>query len=213
MKETIQRFFQVLTPGTAVLLAAVTVGFVLDMVGASSWLMLGPRGFWHGKVWTVVTHAFIPASVMDLLFNGLFLFMLGTWIERVWSRYELWAVCLLSALATGLFKVAVAPGDEALLFGTLPLALGLLVVWARLFGHEKVLFMGVWEMTVRQCALLIGIIDILVMATCPCFGLVNSLAVIMAAVVGWVYLTLKWKWNLRAPARTVDSNRISRLEL
>jgi membrane associated rhomboid family serine protease len=213
MKTVIKRFFDVVTPGTFSVLLTILAGFVLVRLRMGPWLWLEPHGFWHGRIWTVVTHAFLPANVIDLLFNGLFLFMLGVWIEKAWSRFELWGFCLLSALATGLFRVAVTPGSQVILFGTMPLVFGLLVAWARLFGHERLLFMGVWEMTVRQCALLVGIIDIIIMATCPCFGWINCLAVCMAALGGWLYLTLRWKRNLAARSQAVNSERISRLEL
>jgi membrane associated rhomboid family serine protease len=212
MKAFLKRFFEILTPGTACVLAAIGIGFVLSRFGAAPFLWIVPSDVLKGQLWRLVTHAFVPVGIVDLLMNGLFLFMVGTWLEKVWSRWDLVLFALLSALAAGAVKIALGFWDDQRLFGTMPLVFGFLTAWARLFGHEKVLMMGVWEMTIWQAALLIGGIDVIILATCPCFGWANLLAVSGTSAILWLYLSLRWKRNLACPSRAQANQRIGRLE-
>jgi hypothetical protein len=87
------------------------------------------------------------------------------------------------------------------------------MAWAKLFGHERMVLLGIGEMSIKQCAFLAAGINALILLTCPCFGLVNGLAVCAAAVAGWFYLSWRWKRHLSGACQTIDNRRISRLEL
>ncbi|HOW65115.1 MAG TPA: rhomboid family intramembrane serine protease [Candidatus Paceibacterota bacterium] len=213
MKAFFKRFFEVLTPGVAWVLMTILLGYVLSRCGAIPLLWIVPSDVMKGHVWRLVTHAFVPTSFFELIFNGLFIVMIGYWLGRVWSCRELYLFCVLSALATGVVKMALGFWDNRGLFGTLPLTFGLLVAWARMFGHEKVLFMMLWEMSIWQVAVLIAILDIIMMAGCPCFGWANLLAVCGASAASWLFLSLRWKRNLGYESRPQSNQRIHRLEM
>jgi membrane associated rhomboid family serine protease len=216
MKQLNKQFREMIRPGTLTLLAATALGLVLELLGLHSGFYLDPPQFWQGRIWTVLSYAFIPAGIVDFIFGGLWIFMIGSWLEKVWSPLELGTFCILSVLATGFFKVLVflmIPAANSILFGAMPITFGLLMAWARLFGHERILFMGGGEMSVKQCAFLAAGINAVILLISPCFGLMNGLAVCVAALVGWFYLGWRWKRQLSAPGQTIETNRISRLEL
>jgi membrane associated rhomboid family serine protease len=203
-------------PGTFALVAAIALGWVLQLAGLHSKFYLDPQQFWQGRIWTVLTYAFVPAGMVDFIVGGLWIYMMGLWLERVWSPLELTTFCLLTVLATGLFKALaylLSPAANGVLLGTMPITFGLLIAWARLFGHERILMMGCWEMSIKRCALLVAATNAVVLLTSPCFGLINGMAVCVAALAGWFYLSWRWKRQLSVSCQKIDDRRISRLEL
>jgi hypothetical protein len=64
---------------------------------------------------------------------------------------------------------------------------------------------------VRQAAMLIALINVLVLLFCA--GWFLTLSMLCGGLAGWIYLTLKNNRTMRRPAQAVDSERIARLEL
>src|SRR5215831_1524088 len=157
MKSTWRRFMAPLTPGSRMLLFALTIAYVVAVFGIFSHtydlypvLAVAGPGFWQGKIWTVVTYALLPATLVDFLFNWIMIMVLGSWLERVWSRWQLWAFCLFSALGAGVAKVVLEPTNPVLMVGTSPVVFGLLAAWGYLFAYERIMFWFLWDMTIRQ---------------------------------------------------------------
>jgi membrane associated rhomboid family serine protease len=209
-----------LRTGTLVLICT-TIGLgLLSMIGIKTHLFnlphllaVGPDAFWQGKVWVLVTHAFLPVGVFDLVMNGLMLIMIGNWLERYWSKWDLWLFCLVVAAGAGIAKLLIAPIDRAAVYGTLTLSLGMLAALYRLCGSERIMFMAVSEMSMRQFVMVVTVLDIVMLFCMGCMPWTSSLATLAAWPVGWFYLSLRWKWAMSGPSRTVESNRVRRLEL
>ena len=213
-----QRFTSFLTPGVSAVLIVLTAAYLAEVIGRwsgtydlSAWLALSGPGFWHGRVWSVVTYALLPAGLLDLLFNGVMIACLGPSIERAWSRGDLWSYCLITAAGTGLAKVLLQPASPALLIGAGPVIFGLLAAWARLCGREEIRLGLVWHTTVLRAALLLAAVSFLLMVVST--GLVSAVVTLSGGLAGWLYLSLRWKVNLARRSRTVTSERMSRLEL
>jgi membrane associated rhomboid family serine protease len=213
-----QRFTSSLTPGVRAVLIVLTVAYLAEVVGLwsgaydlSAWLALSGPVFWHGRVWSVVTFALLPAGILDLLFNGVLIACLGPSVERSWSRGELWSYCLITAAGTGVAKVILQPSSPALLTGAGPVVFGLLAAWARLHGWEEFRLGLVWQTTVLRAALLLAAVSFLMMVVSA--GLVAAVVTLSGGLAGWLYLSLRWKGNLARGSRTVTSERMSRLEL
>jgi membrane associated rhomboid family serine protease len=212
------RFLQSLTPGVRTALIVLAAAYLAQIVGLwssaynlSAWLALSGPGFWHGRVWSLITFILAPAGILDLLFNGMMIACLGPLIERAWSRGELWSYCLITATGAGLAKVVLQPSNPALLIGAAPMVFGLLAAWARLYGREEIKLGLIWQTTARRAALLLGAITFLLMAISA--GLVVAMVTLSGGLVGWIYLSLRWKVNLARGSRTMTSERMSRLEL
>ena len=212
------RFLPSLTPGVRAVLVVLAAVYLAEAIGVwtsayslSAWLALSGPGFWHGRVWAVITFVLVPAGILGLLFNGMMIACLGPLIERAWSRGELWSYCLITATGAGLVKVALQPSNPALLIGAAPVVFGLLAAWARLYGREEIRLGFIWQTTARRAALLLAAITFLMMVMSA--GLVVAIVTLSGGLVGWLYLSLRWKVNLARRSRTVTSDRMSRLEL
>ena len=212
------RFLQSLTPGVRTALIVLAAAYLAQIVGLwssaynlSAWLALSGPGFWHGRVWSLITFILAPAGILDLLFNGMMIACLGPLIERAWSRGEFWSYCLITATGAGLVKVALQPSNPAPLTGVGPVVFGLLAAWARLYGQEEIKLGLIWQTTARRAALLLAAIAFVMMAVST--GLVGATITLSGGLVGWLYLSLRWKVNLARRSRPVTSERMSRLEL
>ncbi len=195
----------------AVIGLAATIGRFSGAYDLYAGLALSAPDFWKGQVWTLATYALLPAAIWDFLFNWIVILFLGVRLERIWSRAELWLCCLIAILAAGLAKVIVLPSSPRLMVGTMPVVFGLLAAWGRLFPYEKILFWFIWEMTVRQAAILMMVIGFMIML--PCAGLVNAGIMLCGAPTGWFFVWLRGKITHGRASRTVTSERMGRLEL
>ena len=87
----------------------------------------------------------------------------------------------------------------------------LLAAWYRLYGHERLLLLGIGEISVRQAVTLVALVDVLI--SWFCLGWLSTVAMISGGVVGWLYLFFRGKHNLNRRSQVVDSDRIALLEL
>jgi membrane associated rhomboid family serine protease len=218
MRRYWSRFVAPLKPGTRGLLAVLALAYGAAVIGEISgafnlykWLGLSSAEFWRGRVWEIVTYAVIPAGIADLIFNGFMIAWIGTWLERAWPASELWIYCFISALAAGVARVLLLPSSQTVMAGSAAILFGLLAAWAFLFGHEKVLLMGIWDIPVKSVALLLGGVSLLVML--PCDGPVNAFILLCGGLGGWGYLELRKKHALSPRSRILHSERIRQLEL
>jgi membrane associated rhomboid family serine protease len=218
MKRIWHRFLASLTPGVRILLCILSAVYLAAIIGKFShaydlyhWLALSGTNFWHGQIWQVVTYPLLPAAVFDFVFNSLMIILLGGLLERIWSRSELGIYCVVAAVGAGLAKVILQFSNPAPMTGAGPLVFGLLVAWGYLFGHEKVPLGLFGEITVRQLVLLVGIISLVTMWFSA--GLINAVIMLAGGLTGLFYLWLRARLLMARGSRTVDSERINRLEL
>jgi membrane associated rhomboid family serine protease len=218
MKRIWHRFLALLTPGVRILLCILSAVYLAAIIGKFShtydlyrWLALSGTNFWHGQIWQIVTHPLLPLSFFDFAFNGLMIILLGGLLERIWSRSELGVYCVIAAAGAGLARVILQFSSPAPMVGAGPLVFGLLAAWGFLFGHEKISLWPFGEMAVRQLALLIGVISLVIM--CFSAGLINAVIVLVGGLTGLFYLWLRARLLMGRGSRIVDSERINRLEL
>jgi membrane associated rhomboid family serine protease len=218
MKHAWRSFLGPLTLGVRVMLLVLTAIYLTAVAGVFtkaynlySWLALSGAAFWSGKIWTILTYAVLPATLVDFLFNWLLILFLGSYLERVWTHQQLWIFCGVAALGGGLAKVILQPFSPVILVGTSPIVFGLLAAWGLLFRHERILFWFMWEMSVRQAAILLTVISFLLML--PCAGLINDLIMLSGGLAGWLYVRAATAVTLSRSSRTIVSERMGRLEL
>jgi membrane associated rhomboid family serine protease len=218
MRIVWQRFTAALTPGVrgvlillAIVFFATLAGKITHAVDLPRWLAASAPDFWHGQVWRIVTYALLPAGVLNFLMNAFALIMLGSMLERHWTRGELWLFCVIAAVGAGLVSVLLASSSSLPLTGPAPMMFGLLVAWAFISGHEVVPFLLFGQMTVWQMVLLLAAVSFLLMLFSA--GLTTALVMSSGGLTGWLYLWLRHKWLMTGPARAFQSERISRLEL
>ncbi len=218
MKNFWHRFLATLTPGVRVLLGLLTAVWLVTVIGKSlntydlhDWLAVSGPMFWSGQIWRLVTYALVPTGIMAFFMNGIALVMLGGTLERHWSRGEFWRYCLVAAAGAGLAKVLLQISNPLPLAGTTPMMFGLLIGWGFLCGHENISLVPFGEMTVWKLVLVAGAISFLVMFFTA--GPVTAIIMATGGLTGWLYLWLKHKWLMSRAGSTIQSERISRLEL
>ena len=132
-------------------------------------------------------------------------------VGRNWSSAELWSYCLLATVFGALVVVAVNPPLQNPIVGNGAMIFALLAAWYRLYGRERLIMLGLGEMSVRQAVIIITLIEVLV--SWYCLGWFVTLAMMSGGVAGWFYLFLRGKHAMNRRSQVVDSERMARLEL
>lgn len=176
--------------------------FVLGMGGEGLWsLMLDLFAlnpvlvFTRLFVWQLVTYMFMhsPSSIFHILFNMLILWMFGCEIERVWGARRFVRYYLITGVGAGIVNCAFA-FMEVPTVGASGAIFGLIVAYAMLFPTRTILFWGIFPMTARQFALLLGAIELISLGAFSPSG-VARFAHLGGALTG--YLLLKGYWDPR----------------
>ena len=94
---------------------------------------------------------------------------------------------------------------------SMAMVFALLVAWDWFYHGERLILLGFGEISVRQAAVLIGIIDSVIFFFCA--GWFFTLAMWCGGVAGWLYLTVRTKVFLGRTAQQIRSERVARLEL
>jgi membrane associated rhomboid family serine protease len=208
-------------PITRALLIAITVLLFVAQVPAlrftvTSWLALPPilSGFFWP--WQVLTYAFVHVDVMQWFVNSLAIYMFGTQLEELWGprRYIqfLLASALTAAAAYVLLTALSSFTASAPLAGSSGVVFGMLLAFAILFPHRRILLFFVADVTMRTAVLVFIGIEI--------FLMLGSLA---GGALGWqsnlaqlfgmagAYLMILW-WRHRPPSYRRRSSPMRRVK-
>jgi membrane associated rhomboid family serine protease len=178
---------------------------------AYGWLALAPGLVWKGQVWRVLSYAVLPGGLLDWLFGLFWLVTLVMVAGRVWSGRGLWGYCLLAAVAGALPLVLLTPASQSAWTGNTAIIFALLVAWEHLYRRERLILLGIGEISVRQAAMLIALLNASVIFFCA--GWLLTLSMLCGGAAGWICLTARHKWIMTRRSQPVESERIARLEL
>jgi membrane associated rhomboid family serine protease len=216
MKKIFDNLFLSQPLGARLVLLAYALGFPLALLGhythtfdLYAWLGLSPAQVWRGQVWRVFSYGFLAGGPVDWAVSLFWLATLISILGRNWSALEFWAYCLLGIFAGALPIVLMGmagsyAGGGAMIFA-------LLVAWDWFYRNERLILLGIGEISVRQAAILITIINSLILFFCA--GWVLMLAMWCGGVAGGLYLFVRWKLVMGKTGRQVRSERVARLEL
>jgi membrane associated rhomboid family serine protease len=218
MKRTFAAFFSSLRPGARWLLLAYALIFPVALIGhRTGWfdlfspLMLKPALVWKGQLWRLLTYSFLAGGPLDWIVSLFWLATLVSVAGKHWSGWRLWSYCLMGALAGGLFIALLAPGAVRAIGSNLAMEFALLVAWDRIYRNERLILLGVGEISVRQAVILVAIIDTLIVFLCA--GWFLTLAMWCGAAAGWLYFLINGRRLSRRGPELVASERMARLEL
>ncbi len=216
--KPIRNFIQGMPLGARLLLGLYAVGYLVALAGhythsfdLYAWLALFPKEVCKGEVWRCVTYAFLPNGIVDWAVSLFWMATLFSVLGRNWSSVELIGFCLLTTVAGAIFFVAAGPGNPVGILGCPAMIFGMLAAWYRLYGRERLVLLGVGEISVRQAAVLVGIIWFLVYAFCG--NVAQILAMLGGGAIGWLYLFARGRSALNRHSQVLDSERIARLEI
>lgn len=196
-------------------LAAFPLGYLgnvthtFDLYG---WLGLCPALVWKGQIWRMLTYGFLPANPVDWLLGSFWLATLVSILGRVWSCAGFWGYCLLGSFGGAVPIVLFRPGAEGTVAGAFAMVFALLAAWDWFYRNERLLLLGVGEVSARQAALLVALINSVVIFF-SCAGWFMMLAMWCGGVAGWLWLFLSQKFLHNKPPQQLRSERVARLEL
>ena len=115
------------TRGVTIILICMVAGFALLCYGGETALRelaLHPRGVFAGKVWQLLTYAFLNTGC-GLIFNALVVLFFGSAIEREWGTRSFVALWVVSSAACGLLWIIISfvAGREMIGLGFTPMAM------------------------------------------------------------------------------------------
>jgi membrane associated rhomboid family serine protease len=217
MKRIFPAFLSSLPLGARLLIILFALGFPLALAGhytrtfdLLSLVAFSSDAVWQGQLWRLLTYAFLPMGILDWLISLFWLTTLVCVLGRNWRGKDLWSYCLLSALATSALLTLLRQ-PKFMYAGNGAIILALVAAWSRLYGRERIILLGIGEMSVGQAAAIVAIVELLILLFS--FGWLVTLASICGGLAGWLYLFLRGKTALNRRSQLLDSARIARLEI
>jgi membrane associated rhomboid family serine protease len=218
VKNLFRNFFSSLRWDMRLFLLVLLLGFPAAWIGNRTqlfdlyeWLALTPALVWKGHVWRLVTYAFLPSGPLDWIISLFWLATLVSVLGRNWSVRGFWGYCLLGALAGGLFVALLRPGLSSGVVGGGAMIFALLAAWDWFYRHERLLLLGIGEISVRRTVILIALLNSLILFFCA--GWFLMLAMWSGGAAGWLWLRIRAKMFLGQTPQQVRSERVARLEL
>ena len=158
-----------MTQAVQIIVIANIVMFIATMAAEPllvEWLGLSPQDvLTKGRVWQMATYLFLHADVFHILFNMLAVWMFGVDLERRWGTrafVNYYAVTGVGAAICTLLVSLLPFARESYLATTIGASgavYGLLMAWAIVFPHRTILFLGVFPLSARVFALIMGAIS------------------------------------------------------
>ena len=176
------------------------------------WLDLSPVLLWKGQVWRAATYALLNSSALGWAVNLFWIATLVSTLSRDWSSKTFWLFCLIAALGGALPMVLLIPHTPASVLGPGAMIFGLLVAWDRLYRHERLQLLGLGELSVRQAAIILAIIN-LIITFLGCGGWLLTISMLGGGVAGWLWFVIGHHRLMCRGSQIAESKRISRLEL
>ena len=218
MKKLFLNFFASIPWGARLLFVVYFVAFPLALAGHYTrtfelydWLGLSPALVWHGQVWRMLTYGFLPTGPIDWALGTFWLATLVSVLGRNWTSRGFWGYRLLGIFAGALPIVLFKPAADWRLAGGAAMVFALLAAWDWFYRNERILLLGIGEISARQAAILIAIINSLILFFCS--GWFIMVAMWCGGVAGWLWLAVSAKFFLHKSPQQIRSERVARLEL
>ena len=154
----------------------------LNVLGLVPSAFLG-RGF----IWQIVTYMFFHGSILHILFNMLFLWMMGSEIERLWGSREFLKYYMVTGVGAGLVNVLVQPGSSVPTIGASGAIFGLIIAFAMAFPDREILLYFLIKIKAKYFAVLVGLLELLALFLMPSAPIARF-AHLGGLVIGYVYL-------------------------
>lgn len=176
------------------------------------WLGLSPALVWKGEVWRLLTFDLISSSVVGWAINTFWLATLISILRNDWTSPRFWLFCLVSGMGGALPLLLAFPKLNLPLVGAGAVVCALLVAWEHFYRRERIIILGLGEVSVRQAAVFILLLNA-VITYFGCGGWQFTLSMFCGGATGWLFLRIgRWRMMSRG-SRVVESERVARLEL
>ena len=161
----------------------------------------------RGYIWQIVTYLFLHGSALHILFNMLFLWMIGSAIERHWGGSEFLKYYFITGCGAGLVSVLVQPRLTIPTIGASGAIFGLIIAFAMTFPEREIYFFFI-RMKAKHFALLMGVLQILALVLMPHLP-VARFAHLGGLLVGYLYLKReRWSYFVKRRIRSLHGHLI-----
>lgn len=179
------------TPGVTGLLVASIVGFLVFAFApgfALNVLGVSADGVFSGRLWQVVTYAFVQDSAMMLVFNCIVILFIGSTIEREWRTASFLALWFVVSVACGLLwaVVTLIAGMTVIGVGATACCYGFIGTMGLLHRGTRFFFFFTTLEAQHLALILIGV-GILLNIMTPI-----TLVWVAGALVAYVYVKAHW---------------------
>jgi membrane associated rhomboid family serine protease len=141
----------------------------------------------RGYLWQIFTYMFLHGSFLHILFNMLFLWMMGSEIERYWGSREFLKYYLITGCGAGVVNVVVQPGLTTPTIGASGAIFGLIIAFALSFPDREILLYFFIRMKAKYFAVLVGGLEILALLLMP-RAPIARFAHLGGLVIGYIYI-------------------------
>jgi len=163
-------------------------------------------------IWQLLTYMFLHGGFFHILFNMLFLWMLGSELERYWGSREFVKYYIVTGAGAGVINALVQPHSAVPIIGASGAVFGLIIAFGMAFPDRELLLYFFIRIKAKHFAVLIGLLELISLFAMPNAG-VARFAHLGGLVVGYVYL--KWerlsypfrRWYGAGKHRMADSSR------
>jgi membrane associated rhomboid family serine protease len=175
----------------------------------SQWLGVVPAAVLQGQIWRPVTYMWLhlATSPFHLLFNMLFLWMLGGQLEQLWGARAFLRYYLVCGIGAGVFIVlgGLIGSPTAITIGASGAVYGLILAFGVVLGERMILFSLIFPMKARTFALIMFFLTFTLSWGHNQDG-VSHVAHLGGMIVGYLYLKRAWRvgefvqelrWRLR----------------
>lgn len=149
------------------------------------------------RIWQLGTYLFVhdPGGFMHVLFNMLALWMFGVDLERRWGTEAFTKYYFVAGVGAGVASVfaSLLPFDAMRSVYYIPTIgasgaiYGLLLAWAILFPHRRILFMFIFPLPARAAAAIMGGMAFLAALSGRNSGVAETTH-LAGMLAGWIYL-------------------------
>jgi len=139
-------------------------------------------------IWQLVTYMFLHGGLLHLFFNMLFLWMLGSELERYWGHREFVKYYMVTGVGAGIINALVQPHSEVPIIGASGAVFGLIIAFAMAFPNRELLLYFFIRIKAKYFAVLVGLLELIALFALPNAGIARF-AHLGGLVVGYFYLT------------------------
>ena len=140
-----------------------------------------------GYLWQLLTYMFLHGNFLHILFNMLFLWMMGSEIERYWGSREFLKYYLITGCGAGLVNVLVQPHSTIPTIGASGAIFGLIIAFALAFPDREILLYFLLRIKAKYFAVLVGAIELLALFLSP-GAPIARFAHLGGLVIGYFYI-------------------------
>lgn len=177
-----------------------------------NWLGLNPSLVWQGQVCRVLSYELISNTVLGWAINTFWLATLISILRNDWTSLRFWIFCLVSGIGGAVPLLLLFPKMDFPIAGAGAVVCALLFAWDRFYHRERIIMLGLGEVSVRQAVIFINLLNAAI-TFFGCGGWQFTLSMFCGGLTGWLYLMLGQRRVMSRGSQVVESQRAARLEL